>query len=833
MDPKNILRWLKVHKRRVMIGIVCLLSEFALFFGSGVLRMEETDFLSGEGSYEEPFSRECNLYVQVFRPAHTHLRSVSFLISMDDVTVKDGTLRAWIADRAGNVLYEKQFSYAELANGRFTDMEVDLRVSPFRTYEFALEAEASSAGEYLTVSLCDISQGLPESRKLFEVESGSRSVRAREQLVMRYVYTDAVSNTRLWVAILLCVLTMLGIWVPAPKNPYLQKGLAVVVLLAGPALLGWQMERLTFAEVYALPITMRFRTLDYLPLALPGNLAILYGVEVLLLLVTHSLRISAIGVNVFTTVVYSANYFVLTFRGTPLRVSDLSAARTAAKVMGQYDFTPNAALAIAWGIALTWLLWSCKLPEWKRSFSKRYIACYAASVALAFGLGAGAGYLLLYTDLLERVGFVNEEFKGFYQDMIYYRDGYLIATCMEVKNARIEPIDGYSARRAEQILQQVAAGQNAAQTETMPGEDIPAEDLPVESLPHVILIMNESFADLRVLADLQLTQDNLAFFNSLQDNTVRGYVNVSVLGGGTANTEFEVFTGCTMAFFPVNYYPYQQAVKKPIHTLVSSMHTLGYRTVSMHPEAEGNWNRTNVYRLFGFDESLWKEDFAGEEVIHSGVSDAATFRRIEQIYEEREPGEKLFVFDLTMQNHGGYHGHETPFAVQDTYLNNPIIDEYLSLIQKSDDAFADLVHYFEQVDEKVVICMYGDHHPWVSDEILKGYQISAGEDPLLMMNKYKTPFVIWANYDIAEADGYDISANYLGGLVQRTAGLPLTPFFTFLEQQRETYPIITVNGYVDAEGVYHNWDMDEEVLAEYRILQYNYLYDDDTVKWGY
>ena len=330
-----------------------------------------------------------------------------------------------------------------------------------------------------------------------------------------------------------------------------------------------------------------------------------------------------------------------------------------------------------------------------------------------------------------------------------------------------------------------------------------------------------------------MSQDNLAFFNSLRDNTVRGYVNASVLGGGTANSEFEVFTGCSMAFFPVNYYPYQQAIKKPVHTMVSAMQNYGYTAISMHPEVESNWNRTNVYRYFGFDQSLWKPDFEGAEIIHAGVSDAETFHRVEELYENREPGEKLFIFDLTMQNHGGYHGKETPFAVKETYMQNAILDEYLSLVKKSDDAFADLVHYFEGQEEKVVICMYGDHQPWVSDLIVSAYHTPADSEPLSLMKKYKTPFVIWANYDIDEGEGYDISMNYLGGLLQRTAGIPLTPYFTFLEQQREAYPIITVNGYVDAEGEYHNWDGSGTEFSDYRMLQYNYLYDDNTVDWGF
>ena len=161
------------------------------------------------------------------------------------------------------------------------------------------------------------------------------------------------------------------------------------------------------------------------------------------------------------------------------------------------------------------------------------------------------------------------------------------------------------------------------------------------------------------------------------------------------------------------------------------------------------------------------------------------------------------------------------------------MDEYLSLIKISDDAFKDLVEYFENQDEKVIICMFGDHQPWVSNLIVKTDKTDSNLNMERLMSKYKTPFVIWANYDIEETDGYDISMNYLGGLLQRTAGIPLSPYFAYLEQLREQYPVITVNGYVDSEGNYYNWDGQGNEFPEYRMLQYNYLYDDDTVEWGY
>ena len=338
-----------------------------------------------------------------------------------------------------------------------------------------------------------------------------------------------------------------------------------------------------------------------------------------------------------------------------------------------------------------------------------------------------------------------------------------------------------------------------------------------------------------MLGNLQLSQENLPFFNSLKENAVRGYVNASVLGGGTANSEFEALTGCTMGFFPTGYYAYQQCMVKPINSLVSNMEAAGYTSYSIHPEAASNWNRDRVYQYFGFDNSYWIEDFPGAEKIHYGVSDLETYRFVENLFENRQKGEKLFIFNLTVQNHGGY-GSDIDVTVDAQNASTSEADVYLSLIKESDAAFEQLIDYFEKQQEKVIICMFGDHQPKLADESFYDavYMQTEGlSERDKKLNLYKTPFIIWANYDIPEAEGLDIGMSYLGALLLKTAQIPCSPFYTFLQQEMERYPIVTVNGFFDKEGGYYDWPQEQTQLLEYRILQYNYLFDSHTVEWGF
>ena len=805
----KLKNYISQHRVRGIAAILLLLAELAFFFGTDALREEKTNFLTGEGSWDIALSAEASAICQEFVPEYSHLTSLSFRMDMTPVRGLDGTVEVSVLDADERVLFEKVLGYEDITNGAYTDVAVDLNFERGKLHYLVISCMASEETGYPLISVCGREHELPESRRLIYNEELSG-----QHLVSRYRYEDVLPFSKGCKAVLLCVIAAAGVMFGLPDNRKIRIAIGAALFIAMPYILGQRLELLTYNSEF------------YLPIAMKWNVGIIYALELIVLLVTHSPGISVMLTGTAVTALYSANYFMLMYRGTSLRMNDFAAAQTAVKVLGDYDLTPNTHLAMIWGILLVFAVFGLQtgLPhrvgkrDWEKRNVKWIALSYVVTIALAVVAALYGGHQLLYTDLLYRVGFAGTEFVGFDYDMIYAYNGYLVASCIEIQKSRIVRPEGYSTEAVERLLKDsVREDESAAE----------------EEQPHVIFIMNESFADLRVLGGMELSQNNLSFFDSLEENTVKGWVNVSTLGGGTANSEFEAITGCSLAFLPTNYYPYNQALNRPIPSMVSQMKNNGYSTISIHPEQPGNWNRKNVYRYYGFDRMLWWEDFKGAETIHAGVSDVETYRRIMEIYEEREEGEKLFIFDLTIQNHGGYTEDGAPYAVTAVNFQEPQIDEFLSLIKISDEALAELVNYFGNQDEKVVICMFGDHQPWLS-ELITGTDGSDGsQSPEQLMKMYKTPFVIWANYDINEVADCDISTNYLGSLLMKTAGIPRSPYFQFLEQVQADYPIITVRGYVDSEGIYHAWGSEATEFPEYRILQYNYLFDTDTVEWGY
>ena len=164
----------------------------------------------------------------------------------------------------------------------------------------------------------------------------------------------------------------------------------------------------------------------------------------------------------------------------------------------------------------------------------------------------------------------------------------------------------------------------------------------------------------------------------------------------------------------------------------------------------------------------------------------------------------------------------------------PKLNQYLSLIKMADGALEYLINYFSHQKEPTIILLFGDHQPYVEDEFYNALLSQKYEDinsKEASEKKYITPFIIWANYDIDEEkykNVTDISANYLASLLLDVANIQKTPYLQFLDNLRTEIPIITGNGYIDKNNLYHNFSEEteySELINNYHYLQFNNMFD--------
>ena len=507
-----------------------------------------------------------------------------------------------------------------------------------------------------------------------------------------------------------------------------------------------------------------------------------------------------------------ANHYVLSFRGRIIFPCDLLTLDTAAVVAKSYDYTPDKqiwiALAVLGGYLLLLLLAHIVYhPKGRQRLGRKLLWGSIAGMVIYL-------FAFFFTPLLPTIGIYTQQWRT-------QQNGFLLNFTTAIRYSFVSEPDGYDADKVAQT-----ARSYRSQSVTDAGE-----------LPeNLIFIMNESFSDLTAaFPNLELSEDPLAFYHSLTENTVKGTMISPVTGGGTANVEFEYLTGDSLAFLPSSTVAYQLYLYDGCPSLVSQAKDLGYHTIAFHPYLSSGWNRTSVYPWLGFDEVHFQEDVQDPQYIRNYVSDLSDYEQLFRWTEENDG--PTMIFNVTMQNHSGYSQGWNNLSGDVTVTGgakpSSITTQYFSLMKESDQAIQALVEHYSQVEEKTLIVFFGDHQPPLGNtffETLYGKKLDE-RDPEEVQQAYETPFFIWANYDIPEQDDLRISSNYLGVLAVEVAGLPLTGYQQLLSRLMDVLPVAGTAGYLTADGQVTQEAEElpgyvQSLCREYELAAYNHLFDE-------
>lgn len=516
-----------------------------------------------------------------------------------------------------------------------------------------------------------------------------------------------------------------------------------------------------------------------------------------------------------------ANYFVVQFRGQPILPWDFQSFSTALTVSGGYEYVPTRKMAIAVMSYLCAVIVCMKLSPKDRTPIPRRSRRHERLGAL--GLATLVMVVLFPLNGLESMGV---SVWAWNQKASSELTGIAAGFFANVQYMMVDKPDGYTTGRVQRLA------------EAQEREDSPALLGNPGELPTVIAIMNESMTDFGGFGTLEFQPDNMPLIHSLQKSgkTIWGRAYSSVYGGNTCNSEYEFLTGNSMAFLPNGSKPYQQYIDREQTALPSILKSYGYHCVAVHPGARDAWQRIEAYPYLGFDEFVDAEIFDVKRSFeHRLTSDRSCYEQLIYEYERWQEvgGSPLFLFNVTIQNHGGYEdeNYETQVRVAGAEGRWPKAEQYLTLTKRSDEALELLLDYFEHVDGPVVILFFGDHWPKLEEGFVSQLlRDTNGLNPI--MAQYQVPFFIWANYPLEAQEVEAVSLNYLSGLLLRSAGLEGTGYTNYLEKLRQTLPVITAIGYMDYEGGLFRKDDPlpseyQNRLNDYAVLQYNNSFDEE------
>lgn len=574
--------------------------------------------------------------------------------------------------------------------------------------------------------------------------------------------------------------------------------------------------RILFALVIPLGCFYTFETLTHqmstmIELAKQLNIAFYYWLFLFVFFIAGRTSISmAICVSAIA-IIGVGNYFVVMFRSNPIVPWDIYSFETAMGVADNYVFSVDWALAEHIAMFILMLIVGVRTNIRLNKKILRPILTVAMCIPAYFYIS------YLWQDNLERNTGLNDTL--FNAKYMHSKDGFFVSFILDIHFLQIEEPKNYSDEYALSLLNE----QEVEKVETP------------EELPDIIAIMDETFSDPAVLGEFETNKDYMPFVHSILRgevaNTISGYTDVSVLGGNTANSEFEFLTGNSMAFFPNGSVPYLQYIRDGISTIVPQLEEYGYTTYGTHPYRAKGWNREFIYDLMGFDYRYFQGSFPFEDKLRNYVSDEADFKSILEWRNNTEG--PFFMFNVTMQNHSNYGGDFDNFDPQivakfKNTSSNKYLNKYLSLMYETDQDVASLLSELSQSDRKTIVVFWGDHQPndYVVRPIYKEYGLDFDNQTYeQQQQRQKTPFFIWANYDIQEQTNVEISLNYLNILLFETAGLQLDEYQTFRKNLWQgQIPMMNAVGYRNDNGDLVEYDdAPEEIqnlLNEYQNIQY-------------
>lgn len=515
-----------------------------------------------------------------------------------------------------------------------------------------------------------------------------------------------------------------------------------------------------------------------------------------------------------------AQYFVYLFKMAAITPSDLFALGTAMAVSGNYVYIID-------GRAVAGALYACTAvflagfivpagkwgyPAGRGKGGDRARRGRGAARRVASNLAMAcvcAAMLWCYVSVPDYAEDAKIHVDSWFTYDSYRTYGWLNTFVTVAQDMVVERPDGYS----KETVEEADADEASAYDEERAGDGSAAQAAQEqfdELRPSVVVVMDETFSDLSEFDGLHAGYPGPDFFkNGLVGTVTRGDLSVSVNGGGTCNTEFEFLTGNSMAFFGTGMYPYSTYDFAGCQCLPRQFADMGYTTTAIHPNYPTNWDRDVIYRDMGFQSFLSIEDFAGASLVHNEVSDAATFDKVLELLEGDESPQ--FIFDVTMQNHSGYSRGGIPEEFRTDYVPSDwgdadqvaALNEYLGCIEASDAALEDFIGKLGQLDRPVVVVFFGDHQPGFTKDINEAFYPEDGSAEYVQ-RVYRTPYFIWANYDVAGSGRYTqdnpTSASYLSALLMESIGGPMDDYQKTQLQASRDLPLLNLYGFSDSEG---------------------------------
>lgn len=536
------------------------------------------------------------------------------------------------------------------------------------------------------------------------------------------------------------------------------------------------------------------------------NLAAIGIVWCFFQIVCNKIWLSSLLTNSVCGLIAIINYYVIKFKGMPLSFLEVKNFATAMNVISNYKITIEREVLILLTVLLLVDAVCICLRRFIKEKKKSWQHILVQDILLAV-----VGIFVIYGGYFSSYALKPRKTIEWIWTEAYYAYGYMACTIESIDSSlhAVNKPEGYSEEVLDEIMVENSKTEESAD-------------------PDVILILNETFFDLRQITDIETDVPYMENLDGME-NLLSGYAVIPSIGGGTNSSEYELLTSNSLQLMP-GVTPFNTLDLAGANSIVSHLNSLGYSSTGAHTESSVNYSRGRGYRDLGFEHAYFSEDFTDLEAYYDRwfKTDESVYKNLIRWYEDAEEENPRFFYLLTIQNHGGWErsdeAYDTVHVQTDYGYLNDQVNEYLTSIKMSDEAFSELTDYFSTVDRPVIVCMLGDHAPWFAANIIDE-DYSEEEKELLLRT---VPLYIWANYELEEQELGQISMNYVVPTLLEVADIDLSPYYQYMLNLKEEVPILSSYGvYYDTAGNLYQYDEEAsaytEAVNQYFYLEYNNL----------
>jgi len=384
----------------------------------------------------------------------------------------------------------------------------------------------------------------------------------------------------------------------------------------------------------------------------------------------------------------------------------------------------------------------------------------------------------------------------------------------------LKPPENYSKELIEEIIQKYKLNKSSSAN--------PRYD-------NVIVMLVESYSDPEEFG-WRYSEPILPNYKKITNSQISGLAMSPVYGGKSINAEFELMTGMSNRFTPIETTPYQEFIDRDIPSLARTFQESGYTTNAIQMVPFRGFGFEKIYDYLGVENQISlspqsptiEKDPSGRSVSSKVIGN--------EVISILKSQTKSFVFLFPNSSHSPWKMSHYPNSqlkllninIDSNYADTIIA--YTEALNHIDEMLGSIMNHVKKTNEKTLIVIAGDHLPGF-DFYLNNKNINSQNNYInYILNKYRTSLAIWSSDEPLPYEKINISLNLIPAVIFKYSDIETKGFMKFNSILYNSFDVIS-HVFKEKNKAFSKVLKDNHKLLinDYLLLQYDLLFGNQYI----